>query len=216
MGTKPATDYPKMAVAALIQRASDVTVACCRDKKELCRAGLDWKDVTLLRGLLVKCADKEAEYQYKKEHDREVTAKMRERMAQCEKLRDQTARSVRRAFLSIDIAPEMPVFLRKRGGAEIVQDLSDIAVFCRMNAANLKRARFDFKLADEAAQTSKNLALELAEARYDKTTPSELVEKRNRICRELYNLAVEVCDKGRKVFKDEPLRKNAYRSIKKA
>jgi hypothetical protein len=215
MRRKPETDYPKIAVADLVQRANDLAVACRRDKKELCRAGVGWQDAEKLALWAKQCAMLEAKYQYKKEHDREMTARLRERLAQCEKLRDETAKAVRSALLSIDITPEMPVFLRKRAGSDIVQDLNDIAVFCRMNSSDLKKARFDFRLADEAARTCKKLAMELAEAMFIKTTPSELVERRNRMCRELYELAVEICDKGRKLFKNDPLRVKSYRSIKK-
>jgi hypothetical protein len=211
MRRKPDTDYPKIAVATLIQRASDIVAACDRDRNELCEAGLDWKNVEKLAGLIVPCADIDAEYRYQKQTDREKTALARDRVVQCCKLRNTTVNAVRAAFTLAGIEATVPVFPRKQAGAGVVQDLSDIAMYCHLNAEKLKKTHFDFHMAEEAENAAKELSEALAENGYNKTNPSELLEKRNRLCKELYEAMVEICGLGRNVFRKDVLRKKAYR-----
>jgi hypothetical protein len=70
---------------------------------------------------------------------------------------------------------------------------------------------FDFRMADEAGRAAKELSDALAENAYNKTRPSELIEKRNRLCKEMYETMVEICALGRNVFRKDVLRKKAYR-----
>jgi hypothetical protein len=154
----PDTNYPKIAVDSLIQRASDIVAACRRDREELCEAGLDWKLVENLGKLVSPCTDVEAEYRYQKCCDREKTAQMRDRMVQCTQLRDDTVKAVRNAFSSAGIKAAVPSFPRKQSGASLIQDLSDIAMFCRLNADQLKETPFDFRIAEKARHTVKELS----------------------------------------------------------
>jgi hypothetical protein len=87
----------------------------------------------------------------------------------------------------------------------------DIAMFCRLNAGELKNTNFDFSLADKAHRTVEVLTEELAENDLKKIQPSEILEKRNRLCNELYKTMVEICAIGRQVFRKDPLRRKAYR-----
>jgi hypothetical protein len=209
---KPDTDYPKIAVASLIQRASDIVAACRRDRKELCEAGLDWKNVEKLDSLIVPCADIDAEYRYKKQTDREKTALVHGRVAQCRELRNTTVKAVRTAFILAGIEATAPIFPRKQASSGVVQDLSDIAVFCQLNAEQLKKTHFDFRMADKAGRAAKELADALAEYAYNKTRPSELIEKRNRLCKELYEIMANICKIGKIIFEKDPLRRKAYRT----
>jgi hypothetical protein len=211
MRRKPDTDYPKIAVATLIQRASDIVAACNRDRKELCEAGLDWKNVEKLAGLIAPCADMDAEYRYRKQTDREKTALVRDRVVQCCKLRNKTVNAVRAAFTLAGIEATVPVFPRKQAGAGVVQDLSDIAMYCHLNAEKLKKTHFDFQMAEEAENAAKELSEALAENGYNKTNPSGLLEKRNRLCKELYEAMNDICKFGRLTFEKDPLRKKTYR-----
>jgi hypothetical protein len=212
MRRKPDTDYPKIAVASLIQRASDIVAACRRDRKELCQAGLDWKSVEKLAALIVPCADIEAQYRSQKQNDREKTALVRDRVVQCRELRDATVKAVRVAFISAGIEATVPVFLRNQAAAGVVQDLCDIAMFCHLNVEQLKKTRFDFRIADEAGKAAKELAETLAENSYNKTRPSELLEKRNQLCKELYENMADICAIGRQTFEKDPLRRKTYRT----
>jgi hypothetical protein len=211
MRRKPDTNYPKIAVATLIQRASDIVAACRRDRKELCDAGLDWKNVEKLSGLIAPCADIEAQYRNQKQNDREKTALVHDRVVKYRALRNTTVKAVRAAFVLAGIEAAVPVFPRKQAGAGVVQDLSDIATFCQLNAEQLKKTSFDFRMADKAGNSAKELAEALAENGYSKTRPSELLEKRNRICRELYEAMNDICKIGRLTFEKDPLRRKTYR-----
>ena len=210
MRIKPDNNYPKIAVDTLIQRASDIVAICRKDRKELCEAGLDWKNVEKLAALIDPCTDIEAEYRLQKSCDLEKTAHMQDRMVQYTKLRDATVKAVRYAFLSAGINAAVPSFPRKRSGASLIQDLSDIATFCRLNAGELKNTNFDFNLADKARSAVEELTDELADNDLRKIQPSEVLEKRNRICNELYETMVEICAVGKKNFKKDPQRKKAY------
>jgi hypothetical protein len=153
----------------------------------------------------------EAGYRLQKRNDREKTALVRGRVVQCRALRNATVKAVRIAFISAGIEATVPVFPRKQAGAGVVQDLSDIATFCQLNAEQLKKTRFDFRMADKAGRAAKELSEALAESAYNKSRPSELIEKRNRLCKELYEAMVEICGLGRNVFRKDVLRKKAYR-----
>jgi hypothetical protein len=212
MRKKTRIDYPKISVVSLIQRASDVAAACTRDHKELNDAGLDWKKVENLESLIAPCSDIEAEYSYQKQQKKEKTAHMRKRMAQCLSLRDSTIKAARAAFILAGIKANVPSFPRKRSGASLIQDLSDIAAFCHLNADQLKKTPFDFNLAEKAAQTAKELSDELATYEYIKSEPSKFLEKRNRTCKEIYKTMVDICGIGRHVFWNDPDRRKAYKS----
>jgi hypothetical protein len=216
MKTKFGPDYPKIAVASLIQRASDLVTACRRDEKELRMAGLDWKYVEMLGGSIAKCADKEAEYQYQKDKNTEETALLAEYVRSCEMLRRDVAEAARIAFSLAKAEVPLPRIRGARSRIDLVQDLSDIAVFCRIHEEPLKKGRFNFSLVDKAARTAKELSDRLAEAAFQKSTPSTLLEERNRICRKMHEAAVEICRIGRKVFRHDRFMKKAYISIKKS
>jgi hypothetical protein len=94
---------------------------------------------------------------------------------------------------------------------QLIQDLSDIATFCRLNDGELKNTNFDFNLADKARSAVEELTDELADNDLRKIQPSEVLEKRNRLCNELYETMVEICATGKKTFKKDPQRKKAYR-----
>ena len=211
MRKKPDNNYPKIAVDSLIQRASDIVVICRKDRKELCKEGLDWKLVENLAALIDPCTDMEAEYRFQKSCDQEKTAQMQERIVQCTKLRDAMVKAVRTAFLSAGIKAAVPSFPRKQSGASLIQDLSDIAAFCCLNAGELKNTNFDFSLADKARSTIEELTNELADNDLRKIQPSKILEKRNRLCNELYKKMVEICAAGKKAFENDPQRKKAYR-----
>ena len=211
MRRKPDNDYPKIAVDSLIQKASDIVAACRRDQKELSESWLDWKIVEKLDALVSPCADIAAEYMYEKQTGREKTAEMRDFMLRCCTLRDTLIKAVRASFTLTGIEDSLPHFTRSRDSAGIVQDLSDISVFCSLNAEQLKKTPFDFQKADEAGSAVKELANTIAENQCRRSTPSKTLEKRNQLFRELYEAMATICVIGRFVFRKDPLRRKAYR-----
>jgi hypothetical protein len=213
MRTKPENGYPKINVAKLIQRASDLATACCRDKKELVKQGLDWNKAKIIGGLISTCSEKEAEYQLQKEKKADETARLLDYVKSCGMVYKEAVKSANRALCAVGTGIKAPGIRGARSRAELVQDLSDIAVFCRMHNKDLKKARFDFRLAEKAKRTAKELSEALAEAQLRKRTPSKLVEERNRICSELYETGMEVCRIGRQAFKHDCLRKRDYCSM---
>ena len=211
MRNKPDTDYPKIAVDSLIQRASDIVAACRRDQKELSEAGFDWNSVEKLNAMISPCTDIEAEYRLQKETSREKTVETRNFMLRCCTLRDTLIKAVRASFTLTGFDDTLPDFTRSRDSAGVVQDLSDISVFCRLNAEQLKKTPFDFQKVDEAKRAVYELADALAENEYRKSLPSEHLENRNRLCKELHEAMVAICVTGRYVFRKDPLRRKAYR-----
>jgi hypothetical protein len=80
-----------------------------------------------------------------------------------------------------------------------------------LNAEQLKKTPFDFQKADEAGSAVKELANTIAENQCRRSTPSKTLEKRNQLFRELYEAMAAICMIGRYVFRDDPLRRKAYR-----
>ena len=216
MRTKPETDYPKMDVAALIQRASDIRTACRRDRKGLAKAGLDWKKVEAVDGLIRACSEKEAEYGLQKEAKARETARLLEYVQSCARLRRDAAESAGIALSNAGAGIKTPVVRGGRSRVDLVQDLSDIAVFCRIHADCLEKGRFDSGIVEKAERTVKELSGALAEAELRKRTPSAQLEERNKICRELYKKCMELCRLGRMVFKNDVLRYGDYIFNKKS
>lgn len=207
--------YPQISIASLIQRANDIVVACRKDRSELEKAGLRWELVERASVLLKECSDTDAQLQIIKQDNKLLTAHFKRYLSQCRMMRNQLARQIRNAGVTLNVNFHLPQYKSHLSRADLVQDLNDLGVLCRKNRVLLEKTVFDFKLADQVSHKSKELAERIAEIEVDRSnTLTEQLLYRNALCKELYDLLKGICLIGRTTFMNDPQRIRFYQKIK--
>jgi hypothetical protein len=209
------TIYPKICIASIVQHANDIVFACRNDRTELEKAGLHWEDVELLATLLVKCSEADADWQIQKGKSVSATTNHKKYLQECRNLRSRLAANIRDALKILELDIKLPGYKKWWVQCDLVQDLNDLAVMCRINHEQFAKTCFDFELAEKAAVTSKELSKSMADLIISRDYHLPQHQKHHTaIYKELYDLIKKVSLYGRKAFRDDPLRKKNYHSIK--
>jgi hypothetical protein len=114
-----------------------------------------------------------------------------------------------------DVKGRVQAIAEGSGDADMIQDLSDLAVHGKNNPGPLAEIKFDMKLLDEAASKSDELASLLATARGEKATDSEIKVARDQAYTYLKEAVDEVREFGQHVFWRDPTRLTGYASAYK-
>ncbi|HEX2959075.1 MAG TPA: hypothetical protein VHO70_19725 [Chitinispirillaceae bacterium] len=210
-----AKKYPKISIASLIQRASDITNTCYHDKEDLLKVLLPWDRVEQLAELIPLLSEADSLYQLQLECNAVATAKLYEYIDECKKLRTKLRAAINTAFKLCGHKLKIPGMSQKREQCEIAQDLNDLAVVCQKNRESFSKVHFDFKLEERAVQACVKLSAEVADLALDR----ECVETREftirkKIYDELCQVATEICLYGNNAFCDKPERKRLYRPLR--
>ena len=207
--------YPKIGIAALIQRANDLVVACRNDRAELEKAGLEWELVEKTASMVNLAADAAAQYQVARERSARLTLRHKEFVLECRQLRSILAENLRIAERKKQIVLNVPSYKKRRLHANLVQDLYDLGVICRDNRECIEATGFDFALEAQAFQKSEELAEQIAERTVACSSGLlKLHTARNLLFDELHRTIQYICMFGRKVFKDNQARKKNYYAVK--
>jgi hypothetical protein len=207
--------YPKKNIASLVQHANDLVLTCRNDRHELETAGFQWEQVERLVVLLNECSNAEAEWRLTKEKSVIATMEHRLYLQECRQIRSRLSSSIRIVIKILGVDLKIPSYKKNWTQAEIVQDLNDLAVICRINHNLFEKTCFDFQLAEHAAFKAKELAEKIADIVVKRETQlSTHLNNRNSVCSELYESIKAICLFGRKAFVDNPLRRINYHTFK--
>jgi hypothetical protein len=206
--------YPKISVTSLVQRASDLGVLCRRDRAELERAGLSWPAAEELHAAMNACVDTDVRWLLTRESGKAATYELGLYVRRCRKLRSDCTTAIRNALQAAHATIACPSFRESRTRPGLVQDLSDIAVYCRINRPTLEQGNFNFSLAETAAATVSQLATALARVQVDRESERENLDARNAAHRKLYRDVLAICRIGRDAFKNDPGNRRNYRTVK--
>ncbi|NLW46866.1 MAG: hypothetical protein GXY86_05985 [Firmicutes bacterium] len=206
---------PKISIAKIVQHANDIAVACRMFKPELQDAGLQWYSVDKLVILSRACSEADTYYQLKKEDLQSATKQHQGFVKECRKLRGDLRENINRTFKKIRPGTIIPGLYKKMAYPEIAQDLLDLVNICSNNRKEFEMTNFNFSLVQKAAGFSRelfdaNVDLELQRS----SIKHEELATRDSLYYQLYKLIIEVCDFCRSVFKDDPGRRNIFRSIR--
>jgi hypothetical protein len=207
--------YPKKNIASLVQHANNLVFISRHDRSELEKSGMQWSQVERLSTLLTECSIAEAQWRLTKENCILATKQHKLYLLECRKIRTRLASNIRVAIRILGVDMKIPSYKNSWSGAELVQDLNDLAVICRTNHSLFEKTRFDFDLAEHSAFKAKELAETIANVIVERETRlSTQLEYRNSVCNELYEGIKTICLFGRKAFVNNPLRRINYHTFK--
>ena len=201
---------PKIRISSLVQRGNDLFVACRRDRIELEARGLEWKDVEELARLVQDCSSSEALWKLAGEKSAAETAKLEAFARECRQFRNSVVDKLRAAQQLLPAGFPAPQFKKSGGRAELVQDLHDLHVLCRIYNVQLKKASFDLELGQKAYEESRKLSLMCAQTVLLREDLNESKYKRNALCNRMYSIIKDICALGRSVFAKDPRIQDYY------
>lgn len=206
---------PKISIAKIVQHANDIAVACRMFKPELQKEGLQWDSVQKLVILSRACSEADTYYQLKKEDLQSATEKHQGFVKECRTLRCDLREKINRTFKIIRPGTILPGLYKNMAYPEIAQDLLDLVKVCKNKRKEFEMVNFNFSLVQKAARFSRELFDNNVELELQRSSiKHEELATRDSLYFQLYELIIEVSGFCRSVFKDDPGRRNIFRSIK--
>ena len=173
--SKDVAKEPDMPVATALQEAEDLYEWSQSDKDVLIRAGLDWELVTDLPQRIGACRYIQSQWQKDFLTQEEAQKEWKTQSPPAYNLRDELLHHFLHAFYAIpDIKGRVQKISEGSGHADMIQDLSDLAVLGKANSEPLKKINIDLTLLDKAAALSEDMAGLLAKANGQKLGDNNL------------------------------------------
>lgn len=205
----------KISIAKIVQHANDIAVACRLFKPELQKAGLQWDSVQMLVILSRACSEADTYYQLRKEDLCSATEQHQKFVKECRKLRGDLRENIKRTFKIVRPGIKLPGLSKKMAYPEIAQDLLDLAKISIKNQKEFEKESFDYSLAHKAASFSRKLSDDIVELELQRSSlKHEELATRDSLYFQLYELINKVSSFCRSVFRNDPGRRDLFRSIK--
>jgi hypothetical protein len=208
---KNGAEDPKVKVSSLIQRGNDLVAACRRDREELEASGLKWDDVEELASLVNECSSAEALWRLALENSAAERKELKAYADTCRTFRNSLVKKIRAAN---ELSPGgllMPRFRKKSSSAELVQDLHDVHVLCRVYAERSDgKTPFEGNPGLKALEHSRKLSLLCASTVLNREKSEALKLRRNILYNRMYSLIQTICAPGRQVFRNDPRKRDYY------
>ncbi len=203
---------PNMPVDTAVQEAHNLFAWATDDKEMLINhSALDWEfaqDLPIRAGALSYAQSLWVRERYGQE---EANIAWKEQSVAAYKLRDDLLDDFRYAYRKrADLLSRVREISGGRGGADMIQDLSDLNVLGKGNTELLIAAKFNLAKLDKAANWSSRLREVLAKAN-GATKENTLVKQiRDKAFTHAKETVDEIRDAGKYVFKDNPERYQGY------
>lgn len=156
---------PTVPVGHMIQEAEDTFVWCQPDKDLLVRAGLDWKyvdDLPIRAGALRYI---QSIWQQQNKTSEEGQLQWKKKSEEAYALRDQLVHDFLHAFRKMpDLHARTQEIAEGTGHADMIQDLSDLAILGKANTEALAAIGMDLSLLDKAEVQPGEIAALLAQS----------------------------------------------------
>lgn len=204
---------PRIPIGIYLQEAENLNQVALADMTKLIGAGLTEKVIANIQ--LYAGACREAQSIWNREYNARQVAEQQwaEQMPLGYDLRDKLAHAFGYAFRADEALMKKVHAIRAgRGHADMIQDLSDIAVLGRANQHLLDAIHFDAKELDIAADLSSALASLFAQANGERLSENNSKQMRDRMYTLLKHAVDEVYSCGRYLFWNDEKRLKLYRS----
>ena len=208
-----ALKYPTMPMGIYLQEAADLHAWVLADRDALEAAGFDW---TLVVELAVRIGAAR--------HAQSIWTSLRFARAEAQReyknlspagydLRDTMVHHMLFAYRRVsDVLSRVQSIAEGTGDADMLQDLSDLAVLGRTYPKPLAAVKFDVSLFDEAETTCETLSPLLAQATSENAQDNEAKLNRDRAFTYLKEAVDEIREYGRYVFWRNENRAKGYAS----
>ena len=204
---------PRIPIGIYLQEAENLSQTALADIKKLIAAGLSEKVIANIQ--LYAGACREEQSIWNREYNARQVAEQQwaEQMPLGYNLREKLAHAFSYAFRADEsLLKKVRAFRVGRGHADMIQDLSDIAVLGRANLPLLNAIHFDTNELNTAADLSSSLAGLFAQANGERLSDNNAKQMRDRMYTLLKQAVDEVYSCGRYLFWNDEKRLKMYRS----
>jgi len=203
----------KIPVDTYLQEAENLYLWCMEDEHVLTSAGLDRKLVTDLPARAGALREAQAIYitaKFTKTEDQKMWA---EKSKDAYNLRNELMHTMRFAYRNHrEQLLSLAEITKGHTHADMIQDLSDLAVLARTYPGPLESVKFDFSLVNKAFDYVKEISHLLAVRTCALMSTDETMKIRNQAFTHLKSAVDEIRDYGRFVFRGNEDRLHGYRS----
>jgi hypothetical protein len=202
---------PSIPVAIAVQEAEDLYQWCLADKEQLTNAGLDWNFVTDLP--MRTGALRYLQSLWRKEYQsfEDAQKEWAEKSPLVFELHDDLIHHFYHAYYAIpDLYSKVQKIADGSGNADMVQDLSDLAVLGKGNPAPLQKIKLDMELLNAAATKSAEMATLLAKANGARMSDNKTKIIRDKAYAHLKEAVDEIRRNGQYVFYRDPSKMKGY------
>ena len=204
---------PSMPVGNYSQEAEDLYRWCLKDKDKLIGAGVPESHFELLNQAAGGLRQAQSIWSEELKTQKDAERQWAEQSPEAFDLRDRMLHTFRYAYRNYsDLLANVSAIAEGSDGADMIQDLNDIAVLGKANPEPLQAINFDMALLDECATTSAQMADIRAMANGEKFEANESLTIRNQMFTLLKTYVDAIRDAGKFLFWREPRRLIGYRS----
>lgn len=207
---------PRIPVGVYLQEAENLYQAAHADRAQLTAAGLPDQSINILPQYAGAC--REAQSLWNKDLNARQAAEQKwaDQSPLGYALRDRLLHAFGYAFRADEALTKKVQAIREGyGHADMIQDLSDLAILGRANTAQLNAIRMNLADLDTAQNLSSSLAELLAQANGERLSDNESKIMRDRMYSLLKQTVDEIYACGRYVFWDDDKHLRMYRSAYK-
>jgi hypothetical protein len=209
--TDKETGVPTMPVAIALQEAEDLYQWCLNDKEMLAKAGLDLALIDDLPNRIGACRYMQSMWQ---KDFKSVEDSQREWLAKSPaayELRDDILHHFFHAYRkNPDLLSKVQKISEGNSHADMIQDLSDMAVLGTSNPEPLKGISFDMNMLTTAAATSTAMANLLAQSNGARMSDNKLKTLRDKAYTYMKQAVDEIRHNGQYIFWHNEERKKGY------
>jgi len=204
---------PSMPVDKALQEAENLYQWCQEDKPLLIAAGLKKETIEAIPTRTGACRIAESLWIKERNSPRDAQKEWANRSLEAYELRNKLLHAFRYAFRNDEkLLARVSAIADGSGDADMIQDLSDLAVLGENNLRPLKSINFDETLLASAATSADELAVLLARANGEKELSSVAKITRDRAYTYMEEVVNEVKNCGRYVFWKNEARLKGYRN----
>ena len=202
---------PNLPVAVALQEAEDLLEWCKDHKEKLVKADLDWALVEDLPQRIGACRYSQSQWQKEYKSMEDAQKEWNQKSPDAYALRDDLLHHFFRAFRKMpDLTGRVQKIAEGSGHADMLQDLSDLAVLGKANTEPLTKIGLNLGLLDQAATTSEQLAVLLAKANGARLSDNSLKIIRDKAYTHMKEGIDEIREAGQYVFYRNEDRKKGY------
>ena len=168
-------NYPDIPVNVVLQESENLMVWCQDDKEQLEKGGLDWNLVTDLTLRTGACRYIQSEWQKEYKGMLEVQKEWKVKSPEAYNLRNELLHHFYYAFKKMpDLYAQTQSIGKGSSHADMIQDLSDLAILGKANSSALLAVGVDLELLNRAETLSEEMSILLAKFNAKKLENSKL------------------------------------------
>ena len=205
---------PNMPVDVALQEAEDLYVWCQDDKDMLKKTGLNWGLVTDLQVRTGACRYVQSEWQKDYRTLKDARREWKEKSPAAFDFRNELVHDFYFAFAKMpELYSRTQAIAKGNSNADMIQDLSDLAVLGNANKAALTAIGFDLTKLDKAAGLSEEMADLLAKSNEQKMKDNKLRILRDKAYTHMKEAVDEIRRCGQYAFWKDEQRYKGYVSL---